>query len=91
MKIAVLIVNWNGGPLLSRCLQSLGTQRRAPDRVVVVDNASTDESLALAGPWLQTAHVIRLDENTGFARGSRLFTCVTSPHAPCRNTTGSAA
>jgi len=72
VKVAVLIVNWNGGPLLSRCLQSLGTQRRAPDRVVVVDNASTDESLALAGPWLQTAHVIRLDENTGFARGNNI-------------------
>ena len=72
MKVAVLIVNWNGGSLLSRCLQSLGAQRRAPDRVVVVDNASTDDSLDLAAPWLQTAHVIRLEENVGFARGNNI-------------------
>ena len=72
MKVAVLIVNWNGGSLLTRCLQSLGQQRRAPDRVVVVDNASTDDSLDLAAPWLQTAHVIRLDENVGFARANNI-------------------
>ena len=72
MKVAVLIVNWNGGSLLSRCLQALGLQRRAPDRVVVVDNASADDSLDLAAPWLQTAHVIRLEENVGFARGNNI-------------------
>lgn len=72
MKIAVLIVNWNGGGLLSRSLQSLALQRRAPDRIVVVDNASTDDSLALAEPWLRTAQVIRLTENAGFARGNNV-------------------
>ena len=72
MKIAVLIVNWNGGPLLSRCLQSLALQRRPPDQVVVVDNASTDESLAVAAPWLGTAQLIRLTENVGFARGNNI-------------------
>ena len=72
MKVAVLIVNWNGGSLLSRCLQSLGMQRHAADRVVVVDNASTDDSLDLAAPWLRRAHVIRLDENVGFARGNNI-------------------
>ncbi len=72
MKIAVLIVNWNGGALLSRCLQSLAVQRRPPDQIVIVDNASTDASLALAGPWLGIAEVIRLGENVGFARGNNL-------------------
>ena len=72
MKIAVLIVNWNGGALLSRCLQSLSVQRRAPDSVVVVDNASSDGSLDQAAPWLGTATVIRLDENVGFARGNNI-------------------
>ena len=72
MTVAVLIVNWNGGALLNRCLQSLAAQRRAPDRVVVVDNASTDDSLALAGPLLRSAQVIRLSENVGFARGNNI-------------------
>jgi GT2 family glycosyltransferase len=72
MKIAVLIVNWNGGAWLSRCLQSLSVQRRPPDRVVIVDNASTDDSLEQAAPWLREAHVIRLLENAGFAKGNNV-------------------
>jgi GT2 family glycosyltransferase len=72
MTIAVLIVNWNGGDLLSRCLQSLSVQRRAPDRVVIVDNASTDGSLDEAVPSLPSATVIRLNENVGFARANNI-------------------
>jgi len=72
MKIAVLIVNWNGGALLSRCLQSLGGQRRRPERVVIIDNASTDDSLEQAAPWLSMAQVIRLRENAGFAKANNI-------------------
>jgi GT2 family glycosyltransferase len=72
MRIAVLIVNWNGGALLGRCLRSLSIQRHAPHRVVVVDNASTDDSLEQAAPWLGAATVIRLDKNVGFARGNNI-------------------
>src|SRR5688572_22663620 len=72
MNIAVLIVNWNGGTWLSRCLQSLHVQRRAADRVVIVDNASTDDSLDQAAAWLRGAHVIRLQENAGFAKANNL-------------------
>lgn len=72
MRIAVLIVNWNGGSLLSRCLQSLAAQRRGPDRIVVVDNASTDESLALADASLRGAQLIRLESNVGFARANNI-------------------
>ena len=72
MKTAVLIVNWNGGALLSRCLQSLSLQRCAPDRVVVVDNASSDDSLEQAAPWLGAAHLIRLSDNVGFAKANNI-------------------
>src|SRR4051812_38061063 len=72
MKIAVLIVNWNGGALLSRCLRSLSVQRRAPDCVIVVDNASTDRSLDEAAPWLAAARLIRLRENVGFAKANNI-------------------
>lgn len=72
MTVAVLIVNWNGGPWLSRCLASLHQQSRAPDRIILVDNASADESLALAAPFLRGVDVIRLDDNAGFARGNNI-------------------
>ncbi|MGC5780677.1 glycosyltransferase family 2 protein [Methylobacterium sp. NFXW15] len=65
----VVIVNWNGGDLLRDCLAGLaasdGAERVA---VTVVDNASTDASLAglptLPGPL----EIIRNAENRGFGR-----------------------
>lgn len=72
MTIAVLIVNWNGGNLLRRCLESLDRQRRRPDHIVVVDNASTDDSLRLADAALRRVELIRLDNNVGFARANNL-------------------
>jgi GT2 family glycosyltransferase len=81
VTVAVLIVNWNGGQLLKHCLESLEHQRRRPDHVIVVDNASTDDSLALAAAWLapanlanrrNTIQLIRLNENVGFARANNI-------------------
>jgi hypothetical protein len=59
MKVAAVIPNWNGAQRLPRCLASLATQTRPFDRVVVVDNGSTDGS--------QEAAQVRLPENVGFA------------------------
>jgi GT2 family glycosyltransferase len=72
MTVAVLIVNWNSRHLLRDCLRSLSAQTRPPDRVIVVDNNSTDDSLQLAGELLQGAEVIRLQENAGFARANNI-------------------
>jgi GT2 family glycosyltransferase len=72
VTVAVLIVNWNGGPLLRQCLQSLARQRRRPDHVFVVDNASTDDSLLLAERELAGVEVIRLTTNTGFAHANNI-------------------
>ena len=44
MRVAVLIVNWNAGAYIEAALAALAKQRRPPDRIVVVDNASTDGS-----------------------------------------------
>jgi GT2 family glycosyltransferase len=72
MTVAVLIVNWNGGELLTRCLASVQQQSRRPDHIVVVDNASTDDSLAQAADLLRHVELLRLDSNVGFARANNL-------------------
>jgi GT2 family glycosyltransferase len=72
MKIAGVVVNWNGGALLNECLQSLATQRRPPDHVIVVDNGSTDNSLELASGCLRTAELIKLPSNEGFAKANNI-------------------
>jgi GT2 family glycosyltransferase len=78
MTVAVVIVNWNSGDLLARCLEALARQTRPPDKVIVVDNASSDESLNRARHGLhafQARHsgeLIRLTENAGFARANNI-------------------
>jgi GT2 family glycosyltransferase len=72
MKVAIVVVNWNAGALLGRCLQSLARQTRPPEQVVVVDNGSSDGSLELAAPYLRGVDVICLGENAGFARANNI-------------------
>lgn len=72
MRVAVVIVNYNAGEYLSRCLDSLEAQTRRPDLVVVVDNNSEDDSTrALKGrpDWIT---LLPLARNTGFARANNI-------------------
>ena len=70
--ISIVIVNWNSGPLLERCVQSL-LRNAAGCQIILVDNASTDGSLAFA-ETLDTADlsIVRNEQNTGFAAGNNL-------------------
>lgn len=64
----IVIVNYNTGPLLRDCLASLPAARAGlPGRVIVVDNASSDDSLALAQVQDEEVTVLRNTENRGFA------------------------
>jgi N-acetylglucosaminyl-diphospho-decaprenol L-rhamnosyltransferase len=69
-RLDIVIVNWNGGEQLRRCLETLaGFGRRGVDlaRVVVVDNASSDGSAdGLSFPALPL-EVVRNVRNEGFA------------------------
>jgi GT2 family glycosyltransferase len=63
VELSVVIVNYNSGGLLARCLDGLDEED-----VVVVDNASTDGSGDL--PPGTGARRIRMEENVGFARAA---------------------
>lgn len=63
----VVIVNYNGGDTLLACLRALEGQTMRPD-VVVVDNASRDDSLTRAAAGHPGVRVIPLRANSGFAR-----------------------
>ncbi len=71
-KIAVVIVNWNAGESLDRCLQSLARQTRPPHRTIVVDNASTDSSLDGLSESYPSIEILQQTENKGFAEGNNL-------------------
>jgi GT2 family glycosyltransferase len=66
-SIAVVVINWNSGAYLHKCLQSLKNQTLKPARIIVVDNASTDESLEGLEEKFLNYEFIKLETNTGFA------------------------
>jgi GT2 family glycosyltransferase len=70
--VACILVNWNNWRDTSDCLASLADQVYPNLRVLVVDNASTNDSLAqlrAAHPW---ATYIENSENAGFPKACNL-------------------
>jgi len=64
---SVIIVNWNAGEHLAACLRAAARSAGAiPHERIVVDNASTDESLAAAAATGIPHQVIRNDLNVGY-------------------------
>jgi GT2 family glycosyltransferase len=70
-KVTVVIVNWYGEQFLERCLNTLLVQTVKPNEIILVDNASTDGSLEVAGRF-PSVRLLAQDSNTGFARGNNL-------------------
>ncbi len=70
MELSVVIVNWNSGRLLSGCLGSLYKDNKSLNfEVFVVDNASSDGSLACLKK-VQEVKLIKNEKNLGFARAN---------------------
>lgn len=70
--LSILIVNYNGFTFLDDCIQSITTHVSMPHEIVIVDNASTDQSVS----HIQAKHpgvvLITNSENLGFAKGNNL-------------------
>ena len=65
--VAVVVVSYNAGEDLARCVASLRAQTLAPRRVIVVDNGSEDGSLDRLGARPRGLEVLRIGRNAGFA------------------------
>lgn len=73
--ISVIIVNYNSGARLTRCLAHLSRQIYRDYEVIIVDNASGDTSLEDALSGVASAaplRTIRSDENLGFAAANNV-------------------
>src|SRR6187402_1295610 len=68
MKIAVVILNWNGVKLLEQFLPSV-IQYSPEATVYIADNASTDESIAFVKNNYPTIKIVQNKTNIGFAGG----------------------
>jgi len=74
MKASIIIVNWNTGELLKKCLDSLsrGFTNSEPYEVIVIDNDSEDESLKLAKENRDHVNFLKMKENLGFAKANNI-------------------
>jgi GT2 family glycosyltransferase len=74
--VSILIVNYNGQGLIINCLRALGEQSFKDFEIIIIDNASADNSLDeiknyLTGGLLSSSvKLISLGKNVGFAAGS---------------------
>lgn len=69
MNVAVIVLTWNGAEHLPGCLESLAAQRGGDFELLIVDNGSADESIAVARHYAPEARIVENGRNLGFAGG----------------------
>ena len=72
MRVAVVILNWNGKKFLEKFLPSLLANSNDKAEIIVADNASTDDSIDFLLSHYPTVRIIRNNHNYGFAKGYNL-------------------
>lgn len=87
--LSIIIVNWNGGSLLTRCIETIvSSAPKVTYEIVIIDNASQDDSLAqlraseVAAPMIasQQLRIFNNSENRGFgAANNQAFALTDSP------------
>ena len=66
-RVSVVIPNWNGERFLDICLTSLREQTFESFETILVDNGSSDGSVAYVGEHFPEVRVVPLKENRGFS------------------------
>ena len=69
MKIAIVILNWNGRELLEKFLPSVVAYSLEDAEIYVADNNSTDESIAFLKKEYPQVKIIQNSVNGGYAKG----------------------
>lgn len=73
MDVSVIIVSWNTRDILRDCLKSIAEQtRRVTYEIIVVDNASSDDTVEMLERDFPQVKVVENEENLGFSRGNNI-------------------
>lgn len=69
--LAIVVVTYNSASVIAECLASIppALDGAGPVRLIVVDNASTDDTLTIVSAVAEDAQVVRRTNNGGFAAG----------------------
>ena len=77
--LSILIVSYNTRDLLRECLVSVVAATHAlPSEIIVVDNASSDGSVAMVSKSFPQVQVIANSENRGFAAANNQAYAISS-------------
>lgn len=68
-SVAIVILNWNGKHHLQQFLPSVLATSYVNAKVIVADNASSDDSVSFLQTHFPSVGILRLTENFGFAKG----------------------
>jgi len=64
MTVGIIVPTYNSAPFLLRALHSISRQERLPDEVLLVDDGSSDDTLAISAAWAsQQPFSVRLLNN----------------------------
>ncbi|MCI1225155.1 glycosyltransferase [Bifidobacterium sp.] len=69
LSVTAVVVSYNRAGLLQQCLDGIAGLTRQPDRVIVIDNASTDDAVAVARRHALHPEITVLSRNVGGAGG----------------------
>lgn len=70
MHVSIIVLVWNGARFLDACLTALIAQDYADREIIVVDNDSKDESVAIAKKYTRDIITLRNDYNLGYSAGN---------------------
>jgi len=70
--ISVVILNWNGSGYIRQCLDSVLNQAYKSIEILVVDNASDDNSPEIVEKEYKNVILIRNDKNLGYGGGNNI-------------------
>jgi GT2 family glycosyltransferase len=70
-EVYAIVVTWNGADHVAKCLESL-QRSTVPVKIIMVDNASSDQTLHITDRICPEANIIRLQRNLGFGRANNI-------------------
>jgi len=70
--VSIIIVNWNAKKYLKSCIDSLLAQTYQNYEIIVVDNASSDDSVKFLEKEFSSIKIIKNKKNLGFAEGNNI-------------------
>jgi N-acetylglucosaminyl-diphospho-decaprenol L-rhamnosyltransferase len=71
VKVVVIIVTYNGAGWIEKCLNSLRNSSLNTD-VIVIDNASTDETVSLIENLYPEVELVKRANNLGFGQANNI-------------------